>query len=315
MPELPEVDSARRFVQNLCAGHLITKVVAVEQGGGPRHGLFDDIVFAEGSSEISICKALKGQTLKTVNRKGKQMWFEFCDASSPAVLFHFGMTGSFSVKDHDIPTYKSFRVDAQQWPPRFTKLLIEFSNGMEVAFSDSRRLGRIRIRQDPTNSPPISLLGTDPINDDIPSAAAILRMLNSISAPIKSVLLDQERLFCGIGNYLADEILYQSRIHPATKACALTEIHITSMVAAMKSILTKAVAVNAEYKDFPPDWLFHVRWDKAKSKSQKIRMPDGTVRYCMLHCSSLSYPGYALLNFLIYVYDVQRIAILVELSA
>lgn len=280
MPELPEVESARRMVEQLCGGCTITRVVAVEQGGGSRHGLFDELVFEDSYSqnnhdEHTIKEVLLGKTLERVNRKGKQMWFEFCNPGSPAVLFHFGMTGSFSVKGHEIPTYKSFRVDAQQWPPRFTKLLLDFSNGKEVAFSDSRRLGRIRVRQNPLDTPPISSLAIDPLYGDIPDATTIQQMLSPISAPIKSVLLDQERLFCGIGNYLADEILYQSRIHPATRAGALTMEHITSMVTAMKSVLQIAVAANADSKDFPADWLFHVRWDKVKSKSQRIVMPDG----------------------------------------
>ena len=45
MPELPEVESARKLVQTHCLGSKIIRFVSNEQGNGPRHGLFDDIIY------------------------------------------------------------------------------------------------------------------------------------------------------------------------------------------------------------------------------------------------------------------------------
>ncbi|KAJ1407975.1 Formamidopyrimidine-DNA glycosylase N-terminal domain-containing protein [Ochromonadaceae sp. CCMP2298] len=278
MPELPEVESSRKFVEQLCAGHVIHKLSIREQGGGPRDGLFDDLIFEDGkdpANEGVFYKALHQRTLKSVHRKGKQMWFEFADGGD-SVLFHFGMTGSFAMKDHPIPMYKSFKVDADNWPPRFAKAVLEFSNGVELAFCDPRRLGRIKIRADPLGSPPLSKLGIDPVTGTIPSPAELSQLLSSISAPIKAVLLDQERLFCGIGNYLADEICYQAGIHPATKANGINEVGLASMVDAMAYIFKTAVEADARYDLFPKHWLFHYRWDKSKSKKENVHMPDGS---------------------------------------
>ena len=47
MPELPEVEATRRLVESHVKGDTVTHVSAREAGGGPRHGLFDDIVVAE----------------------------------------------------------------------------------------------------------------------------------------------------------------------------------------------------------------------------------------------------------------------------
>ncbi len=281
MPELPEVEATRRLIQRLCSGSTVVSLSTRELGGGPREGSFDDIVFEHISDETTnndeslYHAALLHKTLKCVHRKGKQFWFEFVELGSPCVLFHFGMTGSFAIKGQQAMKYRSFKVDEAQWPPRFTKLSIKFSNGEELAFCDPRRLGRIKIRSDPLNTSPLKDLGIDPVNDDIPDVPALKQLMKSISSPIKSLLLDQERLFCGIGNYLADEILYQAKIHPSTKANALSEAGIEALVTAMKYVIHTAVAAEADYKLFPADWLFHCRWDKVKSKSQKILLPNG----------------------------------------
>ena len=79
--------------------------------------------------------------------------------SDVVVLFHFGMTGSFVIENEAAPSYKSFRVRNEHWPPKFAKLEIIFSNNVKLAFCDPRRLGRIRLRTDPLNSSPIKDLG------------------------------------------------------------------------------------------------------------------------------------------------------------
>ena len=277
MPELPEVEAARRIVERMCAGASISVLSTRELGGGAREGQFDDIVFEKNGdyNEGSYRSALLGKTLKQVHRKGKQLWFEFTEPDSPCVLFHFGMTGAFVIKGQKVSSYKSFKVDETQWPPRFTKVLMEFSNGEQLTFCDPRRLGRIKIRNDPLHTSPLKDLGIDPVNEEIPDITTLKNKLIFIIVPVKALLLDQERLFCGIGNYLADEILYQAKIHPDTKACNLTEAGITALVTAMNYVLTTAVEAVAQNAEFPADWLFHSRWDKAKSKTQKISMPDG----------------------------------------
>lgn len=296
MPELPEVESARKHVHDLCAGHRIVRVVLKEQGGGPRQGTMDDIIFEKPSDDI-VASLLKGKgktnsmekmfeaaflnrCLEAVNRKGKQMWMTFTDSDALPVLFHFGMTGSFIIRDHVIPSYKSFKVtpgEESAWPPRFTKCELEFDNGVSVAYCDPRRIGRIRIRKDPLSSEPISLLGIDPYCDTLPTVPDLLQLLSAFSAPIKAVLLDQEKIFCGIGNYLADEILYQAGIHPETKACRINSIGVQRLLEKMHYIIHTACSVDARYEDFPTEWLFHYRWDKVKSKSQRLRMPSGEI--------------------------------------
>lgn len=295
MPELPEVESARKHISDLCVGHIIVRVELKEQGGGPRDGLVDDIILtvpeaqdlprtstsnAKGISPLEkpYMDAFLSKQLAGVHRKGKQLWFTFSEPDSVAVLLHFGMTGSCLLRDHIIPSYKSFKIkpgEKQEWPPRFTKLELEFDNGVHVAFCDPRRLGRMKLRKDPLNSEPLINLGIDPHHGPLPSAQELRSKLQRCSVAIKALLLDQERVFCGIGNYLADEILYQSGIHPETMSNRINDIGLSRLLDSMRSIITTAVSVDARYEDFPTDWLFHYRWGKGK-KGESPTMPDGS---------------------------------------
>jgi formamidopyrimidine-DNA glycosylase len=67
-----------------------------------------------------------------------------------------------------------------------------------------------------------------------------------------------------VGNWLADEILYQAKIDPRRAAASLTEAEVKGVRSAMKRIVEKAVAVGADDEKFPASWLFHVRWGKAE---------------------------------------------------
>ena len=74
--------------------------------------------------------------------------------------------------------------------------------------------------QDPPNEAPVSELGLDPLQDF--PLDKFRDLVSSRTAPIKAVLLDQT-VTAGVGNWIADESLFQSRIHPVTHACDLTK--------------------------------------------------------------------------------------------
>lgn len=271
------------------------------------------------ADEAWYLKALLGRRVRQIHRKGKQLWWSFhplFSTQSPSsigssassskrkkrdespssssststdvkVLFHFGMTGSFVIKNQPIPTYKSFKIDANAdipWPPKFTKIEIVFDNGVRVAFCDPRRLGRIRLRCDVENTSPVKDLARDPVLEPLPSPEELQAILSAYSTSIKAVLLDQEKVFCGIGNYLADEILYQAGIHPETKACDINQEGCKQLLQKMNNILVTAIAADAKYEAFPKDWLFHYRWDKVKANGgEKLKMPDGNAIHFETH--------------------------------
>ena len=89
---------------------------------------------------------------------------------------------------------------------------------------NKRRLGRIRLRENPPAEPPISDLGFDPIVDP-PSPAEFARLLERRTGTLKGVLLDQG-FAAGVGNWIADEVLYQAKLDPRRSAAELSSAEI-----------------------------------------------------------------------------------------
>src|SRR5262249_51425175 len=81
-------------------------------------------------------------------------------------------------------------------------------------------------------------------------------------APIKAVLLDQS-VFAGVGNWIADEVLYQAALRPHRPASSLTPAEVGRLRSRLRSIVTRAVAAGADSDRFPRHWLYHVRWGRA----------------------------------------------------
>ena len=193
------------------------------------------------------------------------MWLEL--SSGRSLLLHMGMTGALIIENEEVPQYKAFKVDATAWPPRFTKLELELSNGTRIAFCDPRRLGRIKLRESPAlQFPPLSTLALDPYLEKFDVKYLDLK-LSSTSAPIKAVLLEQDRVFSGIGNYLADEVLYQSAIHPKAPSNTLSEQQMEALMKSIVYVINTAVDFHCSGKEFPENWIFHKRWSKGKKVS------------------------------------------------
>jgi formamidopyrimidine-DNA glycosylase len=143
--------------------------------------------------------------------------------------------------------------------PRFLKLLLEAEDGSRVAFTDGRRLGRLWLSSDPSSDKRMEKLGRDVYND-LPSEKELHLILSKRKAPIKALLLDQ-KLFAGVGNWIADEVLYWAKISPKRLGNELSPKQIKALRETLIMVVGKAVEVGADKEKFPKDWLFHVRWD------------------------------------------------------
>ncbi len=213
----------------------------------------------QGAGPAELRRALTGRRVLSVQRRGKQLWFELDRPPHP--LFHFGMTGAFHVPGATALQLKSGPKESDAaWPPRFAKIHLRFDGGGELVMTDARRLGRIALRVDPLREPPISRLGFDPLLD-LPSPRQFVERLRARRSIIKSLLLDQS-FAAGVGNWIADEVLYRSRIDPHRRACSLTDPEARRLRRALKSVIETAVAANADDSRYPRTWLFHRRWGR-----------------------------------------------------
>ena len=248
MPELPEVERGRRLADAVAAGRRIERVWCAD----------DPLVF-DRVAPNEWRDALEGRRVEAARRWGKQLWFVLDRAPHP--LFHFGMAGGFKTPASTPLQLKSGpREDAALWPPRFLKIRMRFDGGGELAMTDGRRLGRILLRDDPQGEPPVAKLGFDPLLA-MPPPKRFSELIRARGANVKSLLLDQS-FSAGVGNWIADEALYQARIDPRRHATSLTDEEARRVRAKLAAIVKRAVAANADDARYPRTWLFHRRWGK-----------------------------------------------------
>lgn len=254
MPELPEVESVRRVLERVLVGRVIWQAEAVP----------DEIVFG-GQDEAAIEQALRGTTVDAAGRRGKVFWLAL--NGDRWLVGHLGMSGwvrEIGAPEHRLLNHGKAALDDLEGRPRFLKLLLTVEDGRQVAFTDGRRLARIKLQSGALDLGPN--VGRDVLLEPY-SPVELSGVLGNRKGPIKSLLLDQV-LFAGIGNWVADEVLYHAGIAPHRTGDSLNSTEVARLADAISRIVQQAVAVNAESDRFPPEWLFHARWGGKKGSGK-----------------------------------------------
>ena len=253
MPELPEVEHARRVAHEALVGRLIE-----------RARVQDDRIVFEGATPRTFARRLRGRTVVGTDRHGKQFWIEL--DQGPCLMVHLGMTGALRQPADDPLALEGAPAEPDRsWPPRFWKLLLELDGGGALAFTNTRRLGRLRLADDPRAVAPVAGLGFDPLLA-LPRPTAFRDLLRRRRGAIKGVLLDQG-FAAGVGNWIADEVLYQAAIDPRRSVTSLSDAEVEALRKALRTVIRKAVAVDARKDRFPRNWLFHHRWGKQEGST------------------------------------------------
>ncbi|AQK81860.1 Formamidopyrimidine-DNA glycosylase-like [Zea mays] len=253
MPELPEVEAARRALQAHCVGRRIARCAVAD----------DAKVVVAAAGRAAFERAMVGRTIVAARRRGKNLWLQL-DAP-PFPSFQFGMAGAIYIKGIPVTNYKRSVVNSEEeWPSKHSKFFAELDDGLEFSFTDKRRFARVRLFEDPETLPPISELGPDALFEPM-SVDSFLDSLGRKKIGIKALLLDQS-FISGIGNWIADEVLYQSRIHPLQIASNLPRESCEALHQSIEEVVKYAVEVDADMDRFPKEWLFHHRWGKKPGK-------------------------------------------------
>lgn len=184
MPELPEAERARQQIEAV----LGREITAVDDG---------DSYVCRPHARGEIAQGLVGRRLTAAHRRGKFMWVE--TDTGPELGLHLGMAGRLVV-------------DEEPDPRGWDRFAIEFADGGRLALRDKRRLGRAVLQPD------FSHVGPDA--GEV-SRAEFRRRIGTGTAPLKARLLDQ-RAIAGVGNLLADEILWRARLDPRRPAGGLS---------------------------------------------------------------------------------------------
>ena len=188
---------------------------------------------------------LEGTTLLKSATHGKQMLFSF--SNKIWIGIHLGMTGSLSIQEAN---YESKKHD----------VLIIRQTKQVLVFTDPRQFGRIRIHQGSQEPPWWSELPIGMLDDSFQVDFLINTILRHPRKPIKALLLDQ-RYFLGMGNWMADEVLWRSKLYPGQRSGKLSEQQIRILFEKILFVVNGAMgSVGKHGGDPPKGWLFHVRW-------------------------------------------------------
>ena len=234
MPELPEVETYRRFIEEVAVGQTI---IGLE--------VRDAHVLAVPEAELRA--GVVGRRITGTGRLGKNCFVEL--DSGQLLVLHFGMTG-------DIGAYR----DAPD-APRFTRVAWQLADsGLNLAFIDPRKFGRIRLADSAEAYQKAKKLGPDALQI---TAAELHQKLSRRRVFVKPLLLDQG-LTAGLGNWIVDEVLFQAKIHPERPGNSLSEKETTALHAAIQLVLSTAITHEANYRLFPKSFFIHAReWDES----------------------------------------------------
>jgi formamidopyrimidine-DNA glycosylase len=180
---------------------------------------------APNASADLLREAMVGNMVASVERRGKYVIVGLTGGVS--LLFHRKMTGNLVVRSGDAPMSPH------------THLTIAFDDASRLDFVDPRKFGRIYLFLDEAQRDAFlaERLGPEPLEIE---RAELAHLLAQRRGRLKSLLLDQ-RFLAGIGNLYADEILWESRLHPERSADSLTPREVARLHAAIQSILALAI--------------------------------------------------------------------------
>lgn len=217
MPELPEVETVRRGLLKIAAGRKINAI---------------DVFYGKTiTNDVEkFRQALIGQTITTVDRRGKYLLFRF--TNDLTMVSHLRMEGKYFNQPIGGPIDKH------------THVVFEFTDGSELCYHDTRKFGRMTLVKtgDEMSVGGLKTIGPEPTASDF-TLPYFKSILAKSRGKIKPFLLNQHHV-AGLGNIYADEVLWMSKINPEQPANSLTD----QQVVALHDNIIKELAKAIEYK-------------------------------------------------------------------
>lgn len=199
-----------------------------------------------GTDVAAMVGGLTGQVLAESEASGKQMVFRFGKRRDRWLGVHLGMQGRL-------------RVDGVRDEPLKHDYLVLRQAGRRLVFNDQRLFGRLLYFEGEAAPDWWAKLPPSILSEAFTSEAVAEFLKRRGRAPLKAVLLMQER-FPGVGNWMADEILWRARLQPERLAGSLTGPEKKRLHAVVREVCVVAVQEIGEDWGYPDSWLFAHRW-------------------------------------------------------
>mgnify|MGYP006271031743 FL=1 len=214
MPELPEVETVTRGLEERLTGKTLVKIKTRREG-----------LRYPFPADLARCG---GQEVLALHRRSK---FVLMDLSGGyTLLLHLGMSGRLTFPGPG---------DA---PQKHDHLSLYFSGGTEVRLNDPRRFGVVDLHKtsDLGHNRHIKNLGHEPLEPDF-TPKALYTILKNKRVPVKQAIMDG-RLVVGVGNIYASEALFRAGIRPTIRANRLTRPKLAKLHKAIQEVLLDAIA-------------------------------------------------------------------------
>lgn len=213
MPELPEVETVKRQLNEALAGKKIISIELYKTGREEPFGqaFVDQVV---------------GKKINQIDRRAKLLIWRFKGGDS--MLAHLKMTGRFLLLPKDAIPTKHDRM----------KFLFEDVNDMCVMWQDIRTFGYVKLVDQTGLEKALSIYGLEPLEASTEELAACFPKKSK--RKIKAALLDQS-VVAGVGNIYADEVCFAAGIHPSRLLNSLSDTDKTNIATEIKRILNASL--------------------------------------------------------------------------
>ncbi len=255
MPELPDVEVYRKKMLKCAKGEKIK-----------RARVRDDRAVKSVDTKKALGK-LKGESVEKIIRRGKNLFLKF--AGGGWFALHFGMTGAVEC------------FSGREKEPPYTKVLFSFDSGKKLSYILKRMLGKIEAIESPGEYIKKKKIGPDVLKA---GRGVFEREGKNYSGSVKNFLMSQDKI-SGIGNIYSDEILFQSKVHPAVKMNKLKGAGLRKLYRNTEKVLKEAIKKNADPRKLPRTWLLTNRKKNGKCPKcgggvKKIKAGGRSAYYC-----------------------------------
>jgi formamidopyrimidine-DNA glycosylase len=212
MPELPEVETARRGIEPFLVGQRIDGVVVRERR-------------LRWPVSRDVDTRLPGATVTSVGRRAKYLLIE---TTAGTAIVHLGMSGSVFVVDRGTPAGIHEHFD------------LELASGKALRYRDPRKFGSLHFCGDPGQHRLLRDLGPEPF-DEAFGGGYLWSRSRGRRVAVKPFIMNAG-IVVGVGNIYASEALYRAGIHPRRAAGRIARRRYDNLAEAIRSVLEEAIA-------------------------------------------------------------------------
>ncbi len=235
MPELPEVETFKRYLDRTSLKLLIKSVI-----------VSDNRVLKVDESYLK--ESIKNKKFESSNRHGKYL---FVYLKPKYLVMHFGMTGDLN--------YYNKKEDH----PKFSKVIFQFNNDFNLAYISTRMFGKLDVVDSIEKFIKSKRLGPDAFKMSLEEFKEKLVRRTAIA---KNALLNQS-FIAGVGNIYSDEILFKTKLHPKTKLNSIDERKVEELFFNIKEVLKFGIEKQGDLSTYPDSFLIPHRKKDEKCPS------------------------------------------------